>query len=371
MTLLISCISLFAIYAILILYYWRTWEKIPDFQPLINIPITKVSVIIPARNEEKNIGRLLQALSEQTYSTKNLEVIVVDDHSTDNTISIVKKFPSVKLVQLQDDVINSYKKKAVETGIAHSTGELIVCTDADCLPGTDWILHITQVRAQKKAVFIAAPVVFDNNNSFLEIFQALDFLTLQGITAASVYNRSLSMSNGANMAYDKKVFFEVNGFADIDRVASGDDLLLMHKIRKKYPDQIAYLKSKESIVHTEPMKTWSDFFNQRIRWASKAKYYDDKLITLVLLLVYLFNLSFALLLAAMFIYTGFWKWLLLFWIAKTSIEFPFVYSVARFYDKRSLLKYFFFMQPFHIAYTIISGFLGLMGKYEWKGRKVK
>jgi hypothetical protein len=148
-------------------------------------------------------------------------------------------------------------------------------------------------------------------------------------------------------------------------------MLLMHKIWKQYPERIIYLKSEKAIVSTEPMKTWKTFFNQRIRWASKANKYDDKRITVVLLLVYLFNLSFfALLIAGFFCYHD-WLWLGVLWPAKTIVEWPLVYSAAVFFNKQNLLKYFFFLQPLHIFYTIVAGFLGLFGKYEWKERRVK
>jgi hypothetical protein len=119
------------------------------------------------------------------------------------------------------------------------------------------------------------------------------------------------------------------------------------------------------------MKTWKEFLNQRIRWASKARHYRDGKIVAVLLLVYLFNLSFLLLFVLGFSNYWYWVWLGGLWFVKTLVEFPFVYAVAGFYQKRSLLKYFFFLQPLHAAYTIISGFLGLVGKYEWKGRRVR
>lgn len=371
MILLIITIALFILYSILIIYYWQSWKSIPDFVLSGKLPKTKISVIIPARNEEENIGQLLQAMQQQTYPEELFEVIVVDDHSTDKTVSIVQQFPAVKLLQLEDDNINSFKKKSIATGIAAAAGDLIVTTDADCLPSKEWLQIIAQFKEEKNAVFITAPVVFENKNSVLQIFQTLDFLTLQGITGASVYKNVHSMCNGANLTYEKKIFNEVNGFAGIDHIASGDDMLLMHKIWKKYPQQVHYLKSKDAIVTTTPMKTWEAFFNQRIRWASKAKQYDDKRIFAVLLLIYLFNLSFLILLIAGFFNYCYWLYLAGLWIAKTIIEFPFVNSVATFFGKQSLMKYFFFFQPLHIAYTIVSGLLGQFGKYEWKGRRVK
>ncbi len=230
---------------------------------------------------------------------------------------------------------------------------------------------IAAFKEETNALFIAAPVVFETDHSMLQIFQALDFLTLQGITGASVYKNIHSMCNGANLAYERKVFYEVDGFTGIDNIASGDDMLLMHKIWKQYPKRVHYLKSKEAIIATQPMKIWKEFFNQRIRWASKANKYDDKRIFWVLFLVYLFNLSFAVLLIAGYWCHTYWIWLIGMWLGKTIVEFPFVNSVAGFFNKRSLMKYFFFFQPIHIVYTIISGVLGQFGKYEWKGRRVK
>jgi cellulose synthase/poly-beta-1,6-N-acetylglucosamine synthase-like glycosyltransferase len=198
----------------------------------------------------------------------------------------------------------------------------------------------------------------------------MDFMVLQGITGASVYKKLHSMCNGANLAYERKVFYEVNGFAGIDNIASGDDMLLMHKIAKKYPNRIQYLKSPDTIVSTQPMTTWSSFFNQRIRWASKATHYDDKTIFWVLLLVYLFNLSFLVLLIAGFWDHSCWLYFLIAWLLKTIVELPFFYSIANFFYKQWTVKLFIFFQPIHILYTIISGLLGQFGKYEWKGRRV-
>ncbi len=380
MILLCIFILLFALYSLLIIYYWLAWKSIPDFIPTTTSPTLKISVIIPARNEEENISQLLTALQLQTYPAALVEVIVVDDHSTDNTSAIVQQYAGVKLIQLKDDGINSYKKKAIETGIAAATGEMIVTTDADCLPLPNWLKSIAAFKEENKSALIAAPVVLtpspsplrvEGSNSLLSIFQQLDFMVLQGITGAAVYKKNMSMCNGANLAYERKIFYEVNGFSGIDHIASGDDMLLMHKIWKQYPDKVQYLKSKEAIVATEPMKTWKAFFNQRIRWASKAKSYDDKRIFAVLLLVYLFNFSFLVLAIAGFFCSWYWYWLAGLWLAKTIIELPFVYAVATFFGKEALVKYFFFFQPLHILYTILSGFFGQFGKYEWKGRRVK
>src|SRR5690606_27029427 len=162
-------------------------------------------------------------------------------------------------------------------------------------------------------------------------FQSLDFLMLQGITGASVHKRFHSMCNGANMAYEKKAFYEVGGFTGIDALASGDDMLLMHKIYRRYPDRVFFLKSPGAIVTTRAADSWRDFFNQRIRLASKAGSYQDKRIFFVLLGVYLVNiLLFILLIAGLF--NPFWLLcLLILIIIKCLLEFSFIRTLARFF----------------------------------------
>ena len=348
-------------------------------------PTTKITVIIPARNEAANIGACLDSVTNQSYPPHLYQVLVIDDHSTDATAAIIKSFAGkdVQLISLKDftagNTINSYKKKAIEIAIEQSTGQLIVTTDADCIVPPKWLETISQFYKKTNAVFIAAPVALACENTFLQIFQSLDFMTLQGITGASVYKKKHSMCNGANLAYEKKAFIEVGGFKGIDTIASGDDMLLMHKIYKQYPQGVFFLKSTEAIVQANSMATLKDFFNQRIRWASKADKYDDKRIFAVLLLVYVLNAWILLMGIACLIVTissssfskvfmyGFFSLL----VCKTIIELFFLYPVARFFNNKILLWWFLLAQPFHIVYTVIAGWLGKFGSYHWKERKVK
>ncbi|HUS01662.1 MAG TPA: hypothetical protein VMY77_08040, partial [Chitinophagaceae bacterium] len=144
-----------------------------------------------------------------------------------------------------------------------------------------------------------------------------------------------------------------------------------HKIFKRYPGKVLFLKSREAIVKTRPAETLKEFFNQRIRWASKADKYTDKKITAVLLLVYLFNAW--ILLTGLFsiFYPALFYWFVGIIIAKTIVELFFLYPVAKFFNKEKLLWWFPLAQPFHILYTVIAGWLGKFGSYKWKERKVK
>lgn len=366
-------------YAILIGYYHNAWNHLPTFELPGATPSTNITVIIPVRNETDHIPALLDSLARQSYPKELFEVIFVDDHSTDGTWSLIQEASqnnlSVRGLQLADyvddqQVIVSHKKKAIEAGISVARGSLIVTTDADCLFHRDWLSTIASFYERSGAKFIAAPVKIAGRDSLLTVFQSLDFLTLQGITGAAVYKRFHSMCNGANLAYEKAAFGEVNGFEKIDHLPSGDDMLLMHKIYKKYPDKVFYLKSKSAIVSTAPVSGWKTFFHQRIRWASKADSYDDKRIFWALLLVYLVNLGFLVLAITAFWKTLWFFFLIILLIAKILIEFPFVHAVAIFFDQQRLMKYFPFLQPLHILYTIVAGWLGKFGHYEWKGRKI-
>jgi cellulose synthase/poly-beta-1,6-N-acetylglucosamine synthase-like glycosyltransferase len=214
--------------------------------------------------------------------------------------------------------------------------------------------------------FVAAPVMFIKTAGILNQFQLLDFLALQGITAAAVGAGKHSMSNGANLAFEKTAFIAVGGYQGVDHIASGDDMFLMHKMKQTLHKPVGYLFHPDAIVLTAAMATWKGFIMQRIRWASKARYYDDRSITLVLTLVYLFNLSF-LLLALL----GSWSTLIIALAFKTFFELFFLDPVAAFFKLKPELRYFVFYQPIHIVYNIAAGLFGQLKTYSWKGRKVK
>lgn len=365
-------------YAVLIAYYERLFIRLKSFKPASLTTATKFSVIIPARNEEGNIEACIRSILNNDYPPELYEIIIADDFSTDGTTDIIKslqqQYNNIKLVQLADFVIsklNSYKKKAIELCIEQAANDWIMTTDADCIVPVQWLSYYNAYIQQTNSVFVAAPVMFTNSGSFISIFQSLDFISLQGITAASVSAGFHSMCNGANLAYSKAAFKAVNGFKGVDNIASGDDMLLMHKIHKQFTGKVGYLFAQEAIVLTAPMPDWKSFINQRIRWASKATSYQDKRIFWVLLLVYLFNVYLFVLPFTAFFFPSFFIFWLLLLVAKTFAELDFMRPVAKFFGNKQLLWWFGVMQPFHVLYTVISGWLGKFGKYQWKNRTVK
>lgn len=377
--LMLICILLAVGYTALLLLYRIGWALQPDFElPDGYQPATRISIVIAARNESGNIEACLSSILKQDYPATLFDVTVVDDFSEDDTADKVRSLNAVnvQLIELKDHVpdrsaIRSFKKKALETAIAHTRGELIITTDADCIADPLWLRMMAAKYELTQAKMIVAPVDFTADGRTVEVFQSIDFLTMQGITAAAHRLKLGNMSNGANLAFTRAAYEAVNGYQGIDHLASGDDFLLMVKMQERFPGSIYYLKSGKAIIRTAPQPDWHSFLQQRIRWASKSGKYNDPRLTLILVLVYFFNLSFPVLfIAALFDI----KLLNIFFILvtwKIAIELLFLWPVAGFFGKRRQLLVFPFLQALHIVYIILAGFLGYKGRFVWKGRSVE
>lgn len=329
----------------------------------------KVSVIIPARNEEENIATCLNAISHQKYPTELLEIIVVDDLSTDNTAKIAADFsqnePRIQVIQLADYPGKQRKKAALEVGIQSATGEIILTTDADCQMGQHWVSAMV-AQFDQNADLISGPVVLTGSGALAKM-QTLEFMGLITVGAASIASGQPNMCNGANLAYRKSAFNAVGGFLDNQGLASGDDEFLMHKIAAM-GGKIAFAKSQESIVRTAAPRAWKIFRNQRIRWVSKSTHYKRKSITAILVISWLAMLGFP-----VWTLLGFWNpvaWYFAFagiaW--KTLVECCVLLPATRFFRRPELLIWLVPEQILHIAYVLWVGVAGNLGKYEWKGR---
>jgi glycosyltransferase involved in cell wall biosynthesis len=363
------------LYAVLLMAYRFWYSKLTVFKPSdIQAAPTKFSIVIPARNEAANIKACVDSILAQDYPKDAFEIIVIDDFSEDDTAFIVESLhqqhANVHLLKLANyfkpHELTAFKKKAIEKAVSHAKGDWIITTDADCKVPSRWLSLYNAYIIKEQPVFVAAPVMFIKTAGILNQFQILDFLALQGITAASVGAGKHSMSNGANLAFEKAAFIAVGGYQGVDHIASGDDMFLMHKMKETLVKPIGYLFHPDAIVLTDAMPTWRQFIMQRIRWSSKARYYDDRSIFWVLLLVYLFNLSFLLMCLL-----GNFKSLIIALAFKTFFELFFLDPVAQFFHKKEELRYFPLYQPIHIVYNIVAGLFGQIKTYTWKGRKVK
>ena len=367
-----------AAYGVLMALYTRGHWNLRAFVAKGKTPQTKFSIVIPARNEAANIENCIAGILAQNYPSHLFELIVIDDFSEDETANIVGSLAlqhsNLRLLRLQDftkdENIIAYKKRAIEIAIEQANHPWIVTTDADCSFTNNWLASYDAYIQEHNCVMIAAPVSYKNTGSFLSVFQVLDFISLQGITAAAVGSGSHTLCNGANLCYSKEAFESVGKFSGIDHLPSGDDMLLMHKMKKSYPEKIGYLYAQDAVVTTAPSATLDLFIQQRIRWSSKALGYQDKIIFWILLLVYLVNFSLLVYLPVNLIETGNINNWLVFIGCKTLVEVPFMYAAAKFFKQQKLLWWFLLMQPFHILYTVVAGWFGTFGSYKWKGRTV-
>ena len=375
--LLISTLVLGTAYFLLILYFLYHWSKIPqaDFTPQA-FPSTPVSIIIPARNEAANIGACLQSILSQNYPAQLMEIVVVNDHSEDDTAIIVQSVPDprIHLINLADYPIqgHAFKKHGIQTGIRQSQGKLILSTDADCQMGPEWLGRMVAFFEQKQVQMIAGPVNFHQEKSLLERFQSLDFLGMMLLTGAGLQSGLMRMGNGANLAYTRAAFEAVSGFNGVDQLASGDDLFLMHKIEQQYPGQVRFLKSLEATVYTTAMPDWRSFFQQRVRWGTKNAAYQEWQITAVLGLV--FGLCWAIIGAALLspFVPGLGYCLLILLAAKIGADYLLLSTASIFFQRKDLLRVFWPAQVLHVLYIAIVGLWANVRKgYEWKGRAVR
>lgn len=361
-------------YVAIVLYFRYGWQRLPYFTKSGKQPSTRVSVLIAARNEEEKLGATIEDILAQDYPKHLYELIIVDDHSTDSTAEIIYSYADqgVRILKLNEDqALNSYKKKAITEAIKLSTGDFLVATDADCRMGAEWLSTIINCYETKGYKMISSPVVFYEEKSWFEEMQTLEFLYLIGLGASTIGNKMPSTCNGANLAYEKKVFLEVNGFQGIDDLASGDDELLLHKVASKYPNAIGFCKSRNALVYTHAKPTIYEFMQQRKRWASKSTKYKNKSIVVLGVSLWLFNVLILLNFILGFFNPAYFTIAAVSLSAKLLVEIAFLIPMCRFAKRGKLIWYHPFVTILHIFYLVIIGILGNSGKYSWKGRMVR
>ncbi|MGZ3755188.1 MAG: glycosyltransferase family 2 protein [Mucilaginibacter sp.] len=363
-----------SLYLLVLVYLIRGWLRLKQPPTITVSPTTKVTVLIAARNEEERIDYTIIDILAQDYPKHLMEVIIVDDHSTDRTSEIILSYASqgVILLQLKEDKpLNSYKKKAIAEAIRLSTGDLMVATDADCRMGPKWLSTIVGYYETEKSVMISSPVTYFEEKSLFELMQTLEFSYLIGIGAAFIGNGRASTCNGANLAYRKDIFYEVGGFKGIDDLASGDDELLLQKVAERYPGKIGFLKSTEAIVYTHAKHTLGEFLQQRRRWASKSVKYKDKKVVAMVVGIWLFNLSLLVNALLGFYDSYFFKAFLVQFILKFLFETVFLLPIMSFFKRPAMVALLVLISPIHIIYFVYVGLMGNTRKYAWKGRLVR
>lgn len=342
--------------------------KIPYFTTQYQNPQTTFSIVIPFRNEAKVLPELLQSLSELNYSRELFEIILVDDDSDDgfrietdfNNISVLKNIRKS----------NSPKKDAIETAINQAKSEWIITTDADCLVPENWLKTLDAFIRENEVEMVVGAVTYQTNDDFIQHFQQLELMSLQGATIGSFGIGKPFMCNGANFAYTKSLFQTLNGFADSSHISSGDDVFLLQKAIHS-PDfgvsKIGYLKNHDFLVLTQPCFSWNSLLHQRIRWASKAPAYKSAFAKALAISVFMGNLAVVLgLLFCLFELIPFWDWYLLFGL-KIIADFILQYKMGKYIQPRQI-RYYLLSTLLYPFFSLVVAVLSLKGNYKWKDR---
>lgn len=358
-------------YVSLILAYFVAWKRIAYFKFIEPKTFESFSILVAMRNEEAVVHECLTSIIHQHYPTASFEILVIDDYSTDGTSAAVNRFIEahpqypVRLLHMQDDPLQGRKKKAAITfGISQAKGRFIILTDADCIRGKNWLATINSFLAHTQSKMIYAPVLFKANSLF-EKLQSLEFAGLVAIGGAAIEIKNPNMCSASNLIFEKAVFSEVDGYAGSENVSSGDDEYLLHKVFKKYPNHIRFLKHRDAIVTTTANTTIVELINQRRRWVSKSTKYDNWHITAILVAAYIFNFSIVL---NLIINPVVGLYLL---GMKALTEGLFLFDVLKFFKRKSYILFLPLAEPFHILYVLIIGIWANIGTYNWKGRDVK
>ncbi|MCK4359686.1 MAG: glycosyltransferase [Candidatus Cloacimonetes bacterium] len=372
-------IFLYILYLLLGLYFiFLVFILIGTFrlrQPEKSSIYNNISVIIAARNEEDNIASLMESLVNQNYPEDKYEIITISDRSTDRTDLILKeyskKYKNIHYFRIEQEDKNLIgKKNALTKGIENSNGDILLFTDADCLPGKNWIKSINQkFNEDFDAVVGYSPLISDKKRSLWEelIFtlRKLERLSIFVISAGTIgWNWGVT-ATGRNFGYKRKVFDKLNGFSGIGHIPSGDDDLFLQKISKSKLYKISFAIGQDSFVSSIERKNAKEQYNQEIRRASKWRFYPAKIKIFSALIFIFYLILFVAFILTIFSILSLVNFLFIF-IVKILIDFFIVFRGAVLFKEKRLLLVFPLAEVFYIPYFLIFGLLGIMTKYKWR-----
>ena len=355
-------------YLFVIIRYSFGWNKLKTISKVSCFP--NVSIIIPVRDEESNINNLVRDLEAQTYPKEKLEIIFVNDHSNDNSINelLNHKMHNLRILNLSKNEFG--KKKAISLGVHNASGDIILATDADCCLLPNWAESMVSYFSSDNVKLVSGPVVFKRKHGFLHAFQELDFISLISSGAGAIGSKNPIFCNGANMAYRRQVFLDINNFS-VDHRASGDDVFLLHSIKKNYSNSIVFAKNHNAIVTTSGANEMREFLHQRIRWTAKSKSYDDLTTVYVSIIVFLTSLCFTSLFVSGLLNFYYLYWFFLFYIFKFIVDSSLLLPALKFFKRKYLIKWIFIFQLIYSFYIILIVILSFTRRFEWKGRTHK
>jgi len=335
---------------------------------------TQFSIIIPFRNEAENLPQLLKSLGRLIYPVSKFEIVLVNDHSDDDSKSICEHWQGENLnlkisILENEDLAKSPKKSAVLTAIKTTNGDYIMTTDADCILPENWLKHFDEHIQNQKSDLIAGSVKMIEKTSFWSKFQVLDMMSLQVIGLGSFKTPSPLFCNAANLCYNAKTLQDIQAFAKHQDILSGDDVFNLEAFQKQ-GKFITALLHPDATVWTTPEKDFQSLTQQRIRWASKARFYSNKILVALGILVLLTNLSLILSLGLAISSINF-QYFLWLWLFKLSVDFYVLYVGNQFFKTQLCSRDYLIMLLLYPFVSVYFAGLSLRGKFNWKDRKYK
>ena len=374
----IAVLVLSAAYAGLLLWLRRGVRKAHELDrrlPAVEV-LPRVTVVVPARDEERHLDRCLRALSGQDYPAGLLEVVVVDDRSRDATPDIIARyvaahsnFRSIRIENVPPGV--APKKHALHQGIQAASGEIVLTTDADCEPPPTWVRSMAARFTPDTGMVLGfSPLTLGRLSRLADGLFRLDSLALASLAAAGVGVGYPLTCSGRNLGYRKNVYNELGGFGRYQAIGSGDDDLFLARVRDETHWGIRYAFDPASQVPAEPPTSLRALWNQRTRHASKGVIYARP-ITAGLVGVYLYNLAFLVL-----GWVSFWVgaarfFFLLSWLLKSGSEWLLLGRTARYLKFRAPLFLIPLVSVFHALYVTVFGLAGQFRSFEWKGHRYR
>lgn len=269
-----------SLYVILIWSYGLGFNKYPSYLPLNNqVADISATILITCRNPSPQIHLLLKQLECQLENATNIEVYVIDDFSDKDIILDSKiKYRSLSLKNYKSYLshIKNNKKEAIALGVELSNYDYIICLDSDVTLSENWWKVVSNFIQDKKPKFTAGLHRYQESKTWLNNFLTLEQDILTASSIAALQLKIPTMCNGANMIFSKQAFYDVKGYDGLYHTNGGDDLLLYHRIYKKFPYDTHYIKNMDAVVFSETPKTVSELLIQRSRWISKTPHYENK-----------------------------------------------------------------------------------------------
>ncbi len=332
----------------------------------------KVALIIPFRNETANVQRLAGQLA--THIPLSWEIIWVDDHSEDLS-------PQVLMSWIKSHGYEGWqvlpakgagKKRALQTGIAFSSAEIIVTTDADVILDQNAFRHLLLPFSDPDVYLVAGPVISQRGTGVFAMFQQIEWASILLVTGAFFEMGRPLMCSGANLAFRKKAFLEVNGYQGNEHVLSGDDEFLLKKITERFGSSSAvFLANEKSLIIVPPAERVKEFLQQRVRWGSKWRSHGFGLHTVIALLAVLFTVlpMFGLF---FFLVGSMSGWVLgIIWIGRFVCDYLVLGRVLTALGLYMHRIYYMATGMIHPVYVFAVSLRVIRGGFTWKGRRSK